>query len=93
MWYVCGVRYAILYVRVSCFVVRGCVVSGRYINICYCDMFSVANVYHDHLNFCFAYLQYDELSLTFTTLCVCGGCCDSDECTFVCVACVYAESV
>ena len=27
MWYVCDVLYAVLYVRVSCFVVRGCGVS------------------------------------------------------------------
>ena len=37
---------------VSCFVVRGCAVSRRYINVCNCDMFSVVNVYLDHLNFC-----------------------------------------
>ena len=24
----------------------------RYIDVCYCDMFSVVNVYHDHLKFC-----------------------------------------
>ena len=42
MWYVC----------VSCFVVRGCAVSRRYIDVCYCDRFSVVNVYHDHLKFC-----------------------------------------
>ena len=24
----------------------------RYINVCNCDMFSVFNVYHDHLKFC-----------------------------------------
>ena len=34
------------------FVVRGCAVSRRYIDVCYCDMFSVVNVYHDHLKFC-----------------------------------------
>ena len=34
---------------ISCFVVRGCAVSKRYINVCNCDMFSVVNVYHDHL--------------------------------------------
>ena len=45
MWYVCDVLYAVLYVRVSCFVVRGYAVSRRYINVCNCDMFSVANVY------------------------------------------------
>ena len=41
-----------LFVRVSCFVVRGCAVSRRYINVCNCDMFSVVNVYLDHLKFC-----------------------------------------
>ena len=42
MWYVC----------VFCFVVRGCAVSRRYIDVCYCDMFSVVNVYLDHLKLC-----------------------------------------
>ena len=51
MWYVSDVLYAVLYVRVSCFVVRGCGFSRRYIDVCYCDMFSVVNVYHDHLKF------------------------------------------
>ena len=32
MWYVCDVLYAVVYVRVSCFVVRGCGVSRRYID-------------------------------------------------------------
>ena len=48
MWYVCDVLYAVLYVRVSCFVVRGCAVLRRYIH----DMFGVVNVYLDHLKFC-----------------------------------------
>ena len=52
MWYVCDVLYAVLYVRVGCFVVRGCAVSRRYIDVCNCDVFSVVNVYLDHLNFC-----------------------------------------
>ena len=52
MWYVRDVLYAVLYVRVSCFVVRGCGVSKGYIDVCYCDMFSVVNVYLDHLKFC-----------------------------------------
>ena len=52
MWYVRDVLYAVLYVRVSCFVVCGCGVSRRYIDVCYCDMFSVVNVYLDHLKFC-----------------------------------------
>ena len=49
MWYVCDVLYAVLYVRVSCFVVRGCAVSRRYIHVCNCDMFSVVNVYLNYL--------------------------------------------
>ena len=52
MWLVRDVLYAVLYVRVSCFVVRGCGVSRRYIDVCYCDMFSVGNVYLDHLKLC-----------------------------------------
>ena len=52
MWYVCDVQYAVLYVHVNCFVVCGCGVSRRYIDVCYCDMFSVVNVYLDHLKLC-----------------------------------------
>ena len=52
MWYVRDVLYAVLYVSVSCFVVHGCAVSRRYIHVCNCDMFSVVNVYFDHLKFC-----------------------------------------
>ena len=52
MSYVRDVLFAVLYVRVNCFVVRGCGVSRRYIDVCYCDMFSVVIVYHDHLMFC-----------------------------------------
>ena len=51
MWYVCDVMYAVLYVRFSCFVVRGCAVLRRYINVCNCDMVdvvNVVNVYLDH---------------------------------------------
>ena len=50
----CTVQYAVLYVRVSSSVVRGCGVTRRYIYIyvCYCDMFSVVNVYIDHLKLC-----------------------------------------
>ena len=54
MCYVRDVLYAVLYVRVSCFVVCGCGVSSRYIDVCYYYyyMFSVVNVYLDHLKFC-----------------------------------------
>ena len=41
-----------LYVHVSCFVVRGNVVSRRNKDVCNCDVFSVVNVYLDHLKFC-----------------------------------------
>ena len=52
VWRVCDVLYAVLYDCVSCFVVHGCTVSRRYIHVCNCDMFSVVNVYLDHLHFC-----------------------------------------
>ena len=52
MWYVCDGLYAVLYVCVSCFVVCGCAVSRRYINVYNCDIFGVVNVYLDHLQFC-----------------------------------------
>ena len=45
MCYVCDVLYAVFYVRVGCFVVRGCTVSRGYINVFNCDIFSVVNVY------------------------------------------------
>ena len=51
MWYACDVLYSVLYVRVNCFVVRGCAVSRRYINVCNSDVFSVVNMYLDHLKF------------------------------------------
>ena len=52
MWYVRDVKYAVLYVRVSCFVMCGCGASRRYIDVCYCDMSGVVNVYLGHLKFC-----------------------------------------
>ena len=52
MWYDCDEQYAVLYICVSCFVVRRCAVSRRSINVCNCDMFSVVNAYLDHLKFC-----------------------------------------
>ena len=52
MWYVRDVLHAVLHVRFSCFVMRGCGVSRRYIDVCYCDMYNVVNAYLDHLKFC-----------------------------------------
>ena len=49
MWYVRDVMYVVLYACVSCFVVRGCAVSSRYIDVCYCVLFNIVNVYLDHL--------------------------------------------
>ena len=34
MWYVSDVLYAVLNVCVSCFVVRGCAIWRRYIDVC-----------------------------------------------------------
>ena len=39
MWYVYDVLYAVLYVRVNSFVVRGCAVSRRYIHVYNSDVF------------------------------------------------------
>ena len=47
MWYVC----------VSGFVMHGCADPRRYIYFCNCDMFSVVNVYLDHLKFCVVYIN------------------------------------
>ena len=45
----CAFTSSVLYVSIICFVVRGCAVSRWYIKVCNCDMFSVVNVYLDHL--------------------------------------------
>ena len=65
MWYVRDVLYAVLYVRVSCFVVHGCGVSRRYIDVCYCDMFSVVDVFLDHLKF---YVVCNNLVIMFVVV-------------------------
>ena len=52
MWYICDVLYAVLYLRVKCFVMRGCAVSRRYIHVCNSDVFSVLNMYHAPLKLC-----------------------------------------
>ena len=51
-------------VSVICFVVRGCAVSWswRYINVCNCDMFSVVNVYLDHLKNVLCVLMVEGMS-------------------------------
>ena len=52
MWYVYDVLYEVLYIRVNCFVVRSCASSTMYTNGCNSDVFSVVNMYLDHLKFC-----------------------------------------
>ena len=52
VWYVCNVLHAVWYVRINCFVVCRCAVSRRYINVCNIDVFSVVNMYLNHLKFC-----------------------------------------
>ena len=49
MWYSGSMLDAVLYVFVGCFVVRGCAVTRRYIDVC--DMFGVVQVNLDHLKF------------------------------------------
>ena len=51
MWYVCNVLLQGCISVSANFVVRGCAVSRRYINVCNCDMFSVCNMDLDHLKF------------------------------------------
>ena len=48
----CDVMYVVFYGHVSCFVVHSCAVSMRYIDVYNCDVFTAANMYLDHLNFC-----------------------------------------
>ena len=62
MWYVCDVLYAVLYVYMNFFVVHGGAVSRRYVNVCNSDVFSVVNMYLDHLKFysvCINSRKYD----------------------------------
>ena len=51
VWYVYDVLDGVLYVLVNSFIVRGCAVSRRNINVCDSDVFSVGNMYLDHLMF------------------------------------------
>ena len=75
MWYVRDVLYAVLNVRVSCFVVRGCGVSRRYIDVCYCDMFSAMSV-----SFCLSHpvavsaLIFVEACVRVLRCCECVSC-------------------
>ena len=70
MWYVRDVLYAVLYVRVSCFVVRVCGVSRRYIDVCYCDVFGVVNVHLDHWKFCIVCIISRSMFVVVNVCCV-----------------------
>ena len=52
----CAVLYIVLYVCVSCFVVRGCAVSRRYTHIGNIEVFSVVNMCIDHLKLCVVFI-------------------------------------
>ena len=69
MWYVCDVLYAVLYVRVSCFVVCGCGVSRRYIDVCYCMTISSRGVVASAPDF----ERADEGSILTAGLCFKSG--------------------
>ena len=68
MWYVRDVLYAVLYVCVSCFVVCGCGVSRRCIDVCYCDRFSVVNVYLDHMKLCVVCINSRDMSVVVNVM-------------------------
>ena len=57
-----------LYVCVSCFVVRECAVSRRYINVRNCDMFGVVNVYLDHLKLCVVCIDGQDMSVVVNVM-------------------------
>ena len=59
------------------FVVRGCAVSMRYMDVCYCDMFSVVNVYPDHLKLCV--LMVEGMSVVVNVV-VSGECDEPTSC-------------
>ena len=55
--YVCDVMYAVLYVRVNYFVMRGCTVSRRYIHVFNNNVFGVRNIYLEHLKLYRVYIN------------------------------------
>ena len=74
MWYDDDVLYVMEYARINCFVVRGCALSRRYIDVCKCDVLSSVNVYLNHSKFCVVCINGRR--------CVCCGECNdvSNEC-------------
>ena len=68
MWYVCDVLYTVLYVLVNCFVVRGCAVSKRYINVCNIYVCSVVNMCFDHLRLCVVCIDCRSMSVVMNVM-------------------------
>ena len=60
--------YAVLYVRVHCFVVRRCVVSRRFINVYDCDVFSVGNMYLDFFSSILCVLMVEGMSVVVNVM-------------------------
>ena len=73
MWYVCDVLYAVMYVHVSCFVVCGCDVSRRHIDVFNCDVFSVVTVCIDHLKLSVVCINGQMFVLRVCLLIECEG--------------------
>ena len=46
----------------------GCGVSRRYTDVCYCDMFSVVNVYLDHLKSGLCVLIVEDMSVVVNVM-------------------------
>ena len=46
----------------------GCAVSRRYVDVCYCDMFSVVNVYLGHLKFCVVCFMVEGMSVVVSAM-------------------------
>ena len=80
----------VLYVCVCCFVVRGCAVSRRYIDVCYCDVFSVVNVYLNHFKFCVVCIngrRYVWVGWCYVCVCIESGLSVLMAGTGICILC------
>ena len=68
VWFVYDVLYAVIYVRFNCFIVRGCAVSRKYINVCNSDVFSVVNMYVDYLKLCVVCINGRSMSVVLNVM-------------------------
>ena len=77
VWYVSDVLYTegnYSKVHVNCFVVRGCAISRRYINVFNHDVFSVFNMYLGHLKFCVVCINGRRYVCCSECMSVCSEC-------------------